>query len=85
MSCGFSTIVPGAILITVFTLGELEEKEIDKIKLLLNTSFVNEYPKKEWCQFSVHNYKVAECIWYYEFMTTERQTLMSHSLVYFLK
>ena len=48
MSCGFSTTVPNSIAISIFTLGELQKEEIEKIKLLLNGLLESENPKGEW-------------------------------------
>ena len=85
LSCGFSTIVPGAISIPVFTLRNLEKEEIEKIKLLLNTMLANEDKAKDWCQFSVEEHKVADCLTNYEFLTPGGKTTLQHSLLYFLK
>ena len=84
MSCGFSTIVPHAISITVFALQNLEREEIEKIKFLLNTILANEGQKKEWSEFSIDKHKITDCVMNYEFMTTGGQTTLQHSLLYFV-
>ena len=62
MSCGFLTTIPETIAITVFTLGELENDEIEEIKRLLNTLLSNEHQKNEWDQFLVQEYVVTDSL-----------------------
>ena len=51
MPCGFSTIVPGTISLTVKYLGEIEKEEIEETIKFLNETLSKLDEKKEWEEF----------------------------------
>ena len=85
LSCGFSTVVDRAISIIVFTTGNFEKSEIEKIRLFLNTILANEDNVKDWCEFTVEETNVGDCIMQYQFICSGGKTTFHQSILYFLK